>query len=411
MSKSVIILDYVSLVWKQMIGRKRRSWLTLLGVVIGISAIISLILIGSGLENAINSQLDALGADVLFISPKGSSLTVGLLTDGDAITEDDEEVISKVRGISNTAGMVYTTGKVEFNDMVRYFFVVGLADDPAKRKLIGEGQNLKIGEGRAIEKGDQKKVVVGIDYTDENLFGQAAEIGDKILIQDNEFKIVGFWERIGSSPDDRSVYMPLETYFDVFGNEGDLGMIMAEVESGFDVNVAEEKVSDALRDYRGLEEGKEDFNIQTPEQLAASFAAILGIVAAVLVGIATISLIVGGIGILNTMFTAVLQRTREIGLLKAIGARRRQILMLFLLESSMFGFVGGIIGVGIGVSFAKLVEWGFATYVGGNLFIVQVDYLFLMAVLVGSGIYGGICGYVPARRAAKADAVTSLRYE
>ena len=409
--KLATFFDYLSLVWKQIVARRRRSWLTLLGIVIGITAIISLMLIGGGLENAINGQLDSLGGDVLFISPKGNALTVGVLAEGVPLTEDDQEEVDKVRGIEQTAGMVYTTARIEFNDIVRYFFVVGLTDDPEARKLIGEGNNLNIGEGRAMEKGDQKKAVVGIDYTDFNLFEQVAEIGDKILIQDNEFKNVGIWERIGSSPDDRSIYIPLETYFEVFGNEGELGIIMAEVEPGVDVVVAKERVEDALRDYRGVEEGKEDFNIQTPEQLAASFAAVLGIVAAVLVGIAAISLIVGGIGILNTMFTAVLQRTREIGLLKALGARRKQILLLFLLESSLYGFVGGLIGAGIGIGFAKFVEWSFENFVGPNLFIVQVDYSFVLIVLIGSAIYGGLCGFVPAQRAAKADAVTSLRYE
>ena len=406
-----MILDYLKLVWGQMLARKRRSWLTLLGIVIGISAIISLMLIGGGLENAINEQLNSLGSDLLIIAPKGSAMSLGLSSDSGGITIDDQEAVKSVRGIEKTAGLIYTSARVEFNDEVRYQFVSGNSDDPEERELIGEGQNLNIGEGRGLEKGDRFKAVVGIDYTDESFLGRAIEIGDKILVQDQEFKVVGVWERIGNSADDRSIYIPLETYWEVFDNDGELGIIFAEVETGIDVEVAELRVTEELRDYRGVEEGKEDFTIQTPSQMAESFAAILGIVAAVLVGIAMISLLVGGIGIMNTMFTAVLQRTREIGLLKALAAKRRQILMLFLLESSLYGLVGGFIGVSIGVAFAKIVDWAFWNFVGPNLFIVQIDYTLLIVVLLGSAVFGGICGYVPARRAAKADAVNSLRYE
>ncbi len=406
-----MIIDYLYLVWGQMLARKKRSWLTLLGVVIGISAIIGLMLVGGGLENAINGQLDALGSDVLIITPKGSGLSVGLASDSGGITEDDQHVINSVRGIKQTAGLIYTSARIEFNDEVRYYFVSGNPDDPEERKLVGEGQSLKIGEGRILEKGDRYKAVVGIDYTDETVFGSALEIGDKVLIQEFEFTVVGIWQRIGSTPDDRSIAIPLETYWDVFDNDGELGIIFAKVEDGVDVSVAEQRVASELRSSRDVEVGKEDFSIQTPQQMAESFSQILGVVSAVLIGIAMISLFVGGIGILNTMFTAVLQRTREIGLLKALGARRNQILVLFLLESSLYGFVGGFIGVAIGVGFAKSVEWAFLNFVGPNLFIVQIDYIFLLIVLFGSAIFGGFCGFVPARRAAKADAVTSLRYE
>ncbi len=406
-----MIMDYLYLVWGQMLARKKRSWLTLLGVVIGISAIIGLMLVGGGLENAINGQLDSLGSDVLIITPKGSAISIGLSSDSGGISQDDQHVIDSVRGIQQTAGLIYTSARVEFNDEVRYYFVSGNPDDPEERKLVGEGQSLKIGEGRILEKGDRYKAVVGIDYTDETVFGTAVEIGDKILVQDIEFTVVGVWQRIGNSGDDRSVAIPLETYWDVFDNDGELGIIFAKVEDGVDVSVAEDRVASELRSSRNVEEGKEDFSIQTPQQMAESFSDILGVVSAVLIGIAMISLFVGGIGILNTMFTAVLQRTREIGLLKAIGAKKNQILILFLFESTLYGFVGGVIGVVIGVGFAKSVEWAFLTFVGPNLFIVQIDYTLLIMVLIGSAIFGGFCGFVPAQRAAKADAVTSLRYE
>ena len=406
-----MIIDYLKLVWRQMLARKRRSWLTLLGIVIGISTIVSLLLIGSGLSGAIGAQLDSLGTNVLIIAPKGSTVSLGLGSDNTPITENDEEVILSIRGVKQTAGLIYTSARIEFNDVIRYHFVSGNPDDVEKRKLVGEGQNLKIGSGRSLEKGDKRKAVLGIDYQDETVMGRAVELGDSISIQEEDFTVVGFWQKIGNSADDRSIAIPLETYWEVFDKEGELGLIFAEVEEGVSLLTVEERIMDELRNHRNLEEGKEDFTIQTPSQMAESFSAILGIVSGVLIGIAMISLLVGGIGIMNTMLTAVLQRTREIGLLKALGATKKQILSLFLLESSLYGLVGGIFGATVGIFFALFVEWAFANFVGPNLFIIQIDYMIITLILIGSALFGGISGYFPARKAAKADAVTSLRYE
>ena len=405
------IKDYMGLVWNQLTSRKKRSWLTLLGIVIGVTAIVSLFLVGSGLENALSAQLDTLGSDTLFISPKGSALSAGLATSTSSLTIDDQDDVDDVIGISMTAGFIYTTGSIEFNDVTRYFLVYGNEEDPEARRLLGESQNYKIDFGRVLEKGHKYKAVLGTDYLDSELFGRALDVGDSFLVNGYEFDVIGFWQPIGSSTDDRTVSIPLETYWEVYGGKDELGLIMAEVSTGQDLEVVSERVSKALRKSRGLEEGKEDFQIQTPQQLAASFSAILSVVSAVLVGIAGISLFVGGVGIMNTMFTAVLQRTREIGVLKAIGAKRAQILWLFLFESALFGLIGGLIGVLIGVSFAKGIEFAFLYGVAPNLFIVDVSYVMLIVIVLGSGLFGGLCGYLPARKAAKANAVESLRYE
>ncbi len=411
-TKFALFKDYFALVTKQLRQRKKRSWLTLFGIIIGVLAIVSLLLIGMGLKTALSAQLDTLGSDILFINPKGSALTAGLSQTATPLTTDDKEIVEKTLGVKRTAGFIYTTGAIEYNDKTRYFLVYGSDDDPEARELIGEGQNFRLASGRAIEKGDKYKAVLAQDYLRSNLFEKNVELGDKIAIQGHEFKAVGFWQAIGNSIDDRSISIPIETYWEIFNHKKEeLGFIIAEVETGEDLTNIKDKITKELRKHRDLEENKEDFEIQTTQQMAASFEAILTAVSAVLVGIAAISLFVGGVGIMNTMFTAVLERRREIGVLKAVGAKKWQILTLFLTESAIFGLIGGLIGVIIGISFAKSLEYAFLNFVAPNLFIIEINYFFLAIIIISSALFGVLCGYLPARKAANQDPATSLRSE
>ena len=159
-----------------------------------------------------------------------------------------------------------------------------------------------------------------------------------------------------------------------------------------------------------MKAGKEDLEIKTPQQLASSFTTILDIVNIVLIGIAGISLLVGGIGIMNTMYTAVLQRTKEIGVMKALGARNKHILLLFLIESGLYGLGGGIIGALLGIGFAKVVEALFVQFIG-PLLVVEINYGLVSGVLLFSFIIGCLSGIAPAWRASKLNPVESLRYE
>ena len=406
-----MIKDYVKISWREIKRRKIRSWLTLLGIIIGIAAVTSLITLGQGLENAISKQFQGLGDDKLFITAKGSALTSGLSIEAVKITDKDLEVIERSSGIKEVAGFIYSAARIEFNDNVRYFLISGMPEDPKQRKLIGESQNYRILKGRSIEKGDKFKAVLGNEYLNEKLFGMELSLGDKIQIQNNEFKVIGFLERIGSPPDDQSVMIPLETYWDIFGGKKELGFMVAQIQPGEDINLVSERLKRNLRKYRDLDEGEEDFSVETPNQLMATFDTILDIVQAVLIGIAAISLLVGGIGIMNTMFTTILQRTKEIGVLKAIGARNEHILTLFLIESGFYGLGGGLIGVIIGISLAKIVEKVFVAVLGPALLSVEISPLFILATLLFSFVVGCLSGIVPAWRASKLNPVDSLRYE
>lgn len=404
-----MIKDYFCLPWKEIKRRKLRSWLTLLGVFIGIAAIISLITLGQGLENALERQFQALGKDKIFISPKGG--TYAGIGSSEKLSEDDLEVIKKVSGVKLAAGMGYTIGRFEFNDLVRYNYVSGLPSAPDERALVGEAQTWEIAEGRSIKEEDKYKVVLGYEYTQPNLFEKALALGDKIKINGYDFKVVGFLKKIGSPPDDKMGIIPLDTFAEIFNQKDKLGYLIAQTQPGEDVSQVAERIKKDLRKAKNLDKGKETFNVETPEQLASAFSAILDIVQIVLVGIAAISLLVGGIGIMNTMYTAVLQRTKEIGVMKALGAKNSHILALFLVESGLYGLGGGIIGVTIGIAIAKLVESVFIVFAGPAFLLIKIDWRLVFGALLFSFLVGCLSGLAPARRASKLNPVDALRYE
>jgi len=406
-----MIKDYFILASREIQRRKIRTWLTMIGIIIGIATVSSLITLGQGMENAITGQFESLGKDKLFISAKGSSLSAGLSIDAIKITDKDIEIVDGVSGVKNTAGMIYTSGRFEYNDQVRYNLISGVPLDIEKRKLIGESMSFKIKEGRPLNKGDSNKVILGHSYYEENKFGKTIGLGDKILLQEKSFKVIGFLEKIGSPPDDNSAMIPLDVYQDLFDKKDEVGMIVAQIQPGEDIDVVSERIKKELRDSRNLDEGKEDFSIETPGQIASAFADILNIIQIVFIGIAAISLFVGGIGIMNTMFTTVLQRTKEIGILKAIGAKDKDILILVMIESGFYGLGGGIIGVIIGVGFAKIAELIFIRMVGPALLSIEINFILIISTIIFSFIIGCISGVLPALKASKSDPVLNLRYE
>jgi putative ABC transport system permease protein len=245
---------------------------------------------------------------------------------------------------------------------------------------------------------------------DEYFFDRGVSVGDRVELEGKKFEIVGVLGRIGNPEDDSSLIIPLEAAREIFNEPDSYAYVMAQVSQGQDPEVVAERVKKALRKYRGVEEGEEDFSIQTFAELMESFQSVFAIVQAVLIGIAAISLLVGGIGIMNTMFTSVLQRTNQIGVMKAIGARNSDIFKLFLIESGFLGLFGGAIGVVIGIFLSKIVEFAAA---GAGLPILKAyfPWYLILGALAFSFFVGCVSGLTPAVRASKLKPVDALRYE
>ena len=407
-----MIRDLLLIALRSLTKRKVRTFLTLLGIVIGISAVVALIAVGQGLQMSVTDMFEGLGTDRLIIMPGGGSeLGVTPVSSGlsaSKLYEHDVDVIKDVRGIVHAYGLIVDTVKLEFKDQVKYGMVYGVPTDPESEKMSESMDLFKIETGKELKESDQYKVVIASGIA-EGYFDEDIEIGDKILISDVEFRVIGIQEKSGSPMFDNILAIPKDTARELFDMPEEVTTIYAQVESGLVPREVAERVEEAMRKDRGVKEGEEDFNIQTSEQLVSSVTMILGAVEGVLIGIAAISLLVGGIGIMNTMYTSVMEQTRNIGLMKAVGARGRDVMLLFLIESGLVGLLGGVIGILIGSGLGIGVEIAAAS-MGIDIFKAAVTPSLVIGVLLFSFFIGTISGLMPARRASRMDPIESLRY-
>jgi putative ABC transport system permease protein len=203
--------------------------------------------------------------------------------------------------------------------------------------------------------------------------------------------------------------LPREDLKEILEIEDEFDILVAQVKDIDEIEKIKEDISNALRKNRNLEVGEEDFAIQTPQEALGGIKDILNIVKLIVGAIAAISLLVGGLGIASTMFTSVVERTKEIGIMKSIGARNEDILYLFLIEAGLLGVVGGIFGALIGMSLAFLVEYGFGIYIPGIPFDVKISYNLLLGAVGFSFLVGAVSGIIPARQAARLKPVEALR--
>ncbi|MFA6023129.1 MAG: ABC transporter permease [Candidatus Pacearchaeota archaeon] len=402
-----MIKDYFILALRNLRKRKVRSWLTMIGIFVSIATIFVLISLSVGLQGAIQEQFRLLGTDKFFVMSKAQMGTGG---SGPAdLTTGDVDVIEKVSGVKQISYGTIGNGEVKYAEQTKYFMIVGIPLDNID--LYTEMGAFKADEGKLLDKGDIGKVMIGSDYKYNGIFKKPILAGDIITINGKEFKVKGIIAPIGNPSDDRNILMSIDDFKELFNSGNRVDQIIIQVDSGADVKEVADKTAKKLRNYRGQTEKTQDFFISTPEELLQSFGIILNILTAFLSGIAAISLLVGAIGITNTMYTATLERTKEIGVMKAIGAQNRDILLIFLIEAGLLGLVGGIIGVALGFGLSKLVEVIAVSYLGTNLLKAAAPIYLIVGCLVFSFLIGAVSGVWPAWRASKINTVDALRYE
>lgn len=400
------MLDDFRFAWKTFKSKKLRSSLTMIGVIIGIAAIVSLISLGQGLQDGVTEQFRSMGTDKIFIMP-GTQMFGATVTSAE-LTEDDIDVIRKVPGVKETADFMFRSGEIVFNDKTRYFFVSSFPTDRGL-DVAREALGADIDEGRMFENGDARKAIVGYKLAnDDTVFGREIRIGDKIEVRGMKFDVIGVFESRGNDGDDTSVFIPGKTYEDLFDQKS-FDWVIIQVSDGEDQLLMAERITKRLRRFRGLEEGEEDFNVQTFDQLLDSFGVILVMINAVLIGIASISLVVGGIGITNTMFTSVLERRRDIGIMKSIGAKNSDIMRIFLIEAGLLGLTGGLLGLALGIGLAKGVQYISAVFFASPLINASIPPFLVIGSLSFSVIMGLIGGVLPAIQASKMHPVEALR--
>jgi putative ABC transport system permease protein len=404
-----MIRDYVTLALNSLRKRRLRSWLTMIGIFIGIAALVSLIGLGEGLRYAISSQFGALGADMITIQASGVQYGPpgsGAVT---PLTKDYATKIDKLPGVKYAISRMIVTSKIEFNNRMSIGYL-GSMPDGAYRKEVETIAGFKAIEGRLLKDGDKDSVVVGNNYIKTDIFGKAAKVGDRIIINGKQFNIIGILKKTGSFTSDIVILMNEDVLRQLFDKPEETSLIAVKVENTADINQVKQDIEKLMRKERNVKEGEEDFIVELAVNTIKTLDSTLFAVQLFVYIIAGISIVVGGIGIMNTMFTAVIERTKEIGIMKSIGAKNSDIFWLFFIESGLLGMVGGIVGIIIGIGLANGMAFAGATQLGSDLIKAHISAGLIVGALVFSFVIGCAAGTTPAVRASKLHPVDALRY-
>lgn len=405
--------------FNMLIHSRLRSWLTIIGIFIGVAAVVAIISLGQDLQQSVNSQIQGLGQDIITISSgsarAGFGEGRGTITNVHQLSDKDIQALRLVPGIKYIDGAVSGRATISFQTQNTSISIQG--NDPA---LFKEFNSASLDSGRYLSQGDTRVVVLGHN-TAYNIFRVPISIGYMINLNDKSFRVVGILaSSSGIGGGDNGVYISTKDARDVLGNtttlaSNEYSSIQIKVSDANFVNETSSNIADALRNSHHVANGKEDFSISSALALQERFSSIVGGVTLFLGVIAAVSLLVGGIGVANTMFTSVLEKTRDIGVMKAIGAKNSDILLIFLSNSGMLGLVGGILGIIGGVAISLLLPYfgvslGFGPR-GGSLTQTIINPTLLIFSVIFSVAIGMISGAWPAYRASKLKPVEALRYE
>ena len=402
-----MLKDYLIIAFGSLRKRFLRTSLTMLGIFIGVAAVVALVSLGQGMQDAINQQFAGVGTDKIII--QGASAGFGPPGQDAAgeVDEHDLRIVKKVPGVHRAAGRLLRSVTVEHADETETMFAASVPEEADDRDLVLEANSVKVEKGRMFRPGDTKKIVVGNHLWTTDHFPKPIVVGTKLLVNGVKYEVVGLLKKIGAGRD-TSIMMNEDDMRDLLDEPELFSAVFAQVVEGAEPSQVADRILRAIRRDRHQKEGFEDVTVQTSENFLNTINIILGVVQAVFIGIALISLLVGGIGIMNTMYTSVMERTREIGIMKAIGARNSDVLWIFLLESGLLGMAGGAIGVLIGMGLSKLVEIA-AKGIIGDVLQASFPPALIVGALLFSFVIGMISGVLPARQASKLPPVEALR--
>jgi putative ABC transport system permease protein len=405
------------LAWNILVHSKLRSWLTIIGIIIGIAAVVTIVSISIGAKQQLEDRLGSLGADILTVTP-GFSKSKGMMgfggggppeMDSSSSDEDTKNLTARdVIVIKSVPNVLYVMGTVSAKEDLTYSGETSeVSFTGVDTKIWKEITTESLSSGRLLTNGDSYSVVIGGSVA--NSVFDEIPLNSKITLAGKSFKVVGILES------GNSVYMSIDVARDISDDIGEteFDSISVKIE---DVSISSDTVTNIttkLMMSRGiLYEDKKDFSISNPAEMQATIQETMSSMSIFLGAIAAISLVVGAIGIANTMFTSVLEKTKQIGIMKAIGAKNKDILSVFLINSGLIGLVGGVGGIILGIFTSGLVGSMTSSSGGMGMFdSVAITPALIIGALFFSIIIGMISGAIPAYRASKLKPVDALRYE
>ncbi|HKL23459.1 MAG TPA: ABC transporter permease [Candidatus Nanoarchaeia archaeon] len=404
-----MIQDYFSLAFKNLKHRGIRSWLTLLGIFIGVTAVVSLISLGEGLEVAVASQFGISETELISVEagglsgygPPGSMVS-------DPLRDEDLEAIKKLGSVDKAAKRYIQTAKMEYNDNLLFGYATSIPSGE-DREFIYSQLEVEPITGRLLRDSDRNKVFLGYNYyIDKVGFEKEIRPGKTILINEKKFEVIGILDRKGSMLFDNVVYMNEKDLEELFDIQDDIDIIAVLPRYSDEMEKTKEDIERTLRKVRNVKEGEEDFTVSTPEATMSTLNDILSGVQIFIIIVASISIFIGALGIVNTMTTSVLERKNEIGVMKSVGARNEHVFYQFFVESSILGLVGGAIGAIFGTLIGFIGTQGINSFLGADL-TPNINFSLIFFSLLGSFLIGGIAGIIPAMRASKQNPVEALR--
>ena len=413
------IQDLASIALDTLRHRSLRSWLAILGIVIGVAAVVTLIAISFGMSDSISSRLNTLGTNIISISPGGQSVQrTGILGGGgfesagppvsgfqsresSTITFTEADALRAIPGVDSLDAQVSGRGEVEYGGKKSSTTIVGTEPREFPKNV---GVNLT--SGRLLGTSDVYTAVIGASV-ENRTFGGADMVNKQIKINGLSFRVIGVLNASGSSSfgsSDSSIYIPQKAAKTLLNQTKDVSKITVVVADGYDTQAVATSIKEELEALHGItDSSKDDFTITTALSMQSTISAMTNTLTLFLGGIASVALIVGGIGTANTMFMSVLEQTRQIGVYKSLGMTGGDVMMLFVLEACIIGTVGGVLGVLLSVAISSIV----------TSFGLPVDITPALAFfgIAFSAIVGIVSGVIPARNASSIPPVEALRYE
>ena len=385
-----------------------RSFLTILGIVIGVAAVITMVTLGSGATAKVTSDISSLGSNMLHVRPgQGMRGPGGARTSADAFTVEDATAIA-----NNIAGLVAVAPTASASSQAIHGSANWATSVTGATNAYLDAQGWQLDQGRIFSASELKagKAVCLLGQTvQKELFGNTPAVGQSLRLGKLAFKVIGTLKAKGQSTfgtdQDDIVIIPLRTLQRRINGNTDVQAILVAVADGVSTSAVQSEIEQLMRERRGIKADQDDdFHVRDMKEIIDTLTGTTTVLTALLSAVAGVSLLVGGIGIMNIMLVSVTERTREIGTRLAIGALESEVLLQFLVESVVLSTFGGLIGIVLGIAAAGLVAH-----------LIGVPFVFKPGIVVAaflfSGAVGIVFGYVPARKAAQLDPIVALRYE